>query len=142
MDPIVSCAEQILSQSDHPALRLSELLEAVAERFDRTLDADRLRARLEAHPDRFRILEPWKGRLVLDVGANPASEGLSEAWVVVVTAPNRPPDGDSPAAVRLRESVRWLARGVDVRSGSEVARWSSTALSEREVRPALLRRAA
>jgi hypothetical protein len=58
MNPIASCAERTLRQSEHPALKLSELLESVSEIMDRTLDAGWLRAILEGHPDRFRILEP------------------------------------------------------------------------------------
>jgi len=142
MDPIVSCAEQVLRESTHPALLLSELLESVAERVDRTLKAPRLRGLLEAHPERFRILEPWKGVLAAGAGALLAREGVGDAWVVAITLPEPPPDGDPVAAVVLRESVRWLARGVDCRSGMEVARWSSIAVSEREVRKELLRRAA
>jgi hypothetical protein len=133
MDPIASCAERTLRQSEHPALKLSELLESVSEILDRSLDAGRLRAILETHPDRFRILEPWRG---------PWRSRSGEAWVVTVTEPERPPDGAGPAAVKLRESVRWLARGVDLGSPAEVSRWYAIAVSEREVRTALARRAA
>jgi hypothetical protein len=142
MDPIVSCAEQTLRGSAHPALLLSELLEAVAERVDRGLDAARLRGMLEAHPERFRILEPWRGVAQAGAGGLLAREGTGDAWVVAITPPDVPPDGDTPAAISLRESVRWLARGVDTRSGMDMARWYSIAMSERAVRQALLRRAA
>lgn len=136
MDPIASCAERTLRRSPHPALTLSELLEAVSESHDRALDPGRLRAILEAYPDRFRILEPWRGRWGGTTRALVAREGPGQAWVVVVTEPDRPPDGAGPAAITLRESVRWLARGVDARSPVEVNRWNALALSERAVRRA------
>lgn len=142
MDPIASCAERTLRHSEHPALKLSELLESVSELLDRTLDAGRLRAILESHPDRFRILEPWRGPWRSASGTLSAKEGAVEAWVVGVTDPEGPPDGAAPTAVKLRESVRWLARGVDIRSPAEVSRWYAIAMSERAVRTALARRAA
>jgi hypothetical protein len=142
MDPIATCAEQTLSRSPHPALRLSELLEIVAERLDRNLDQGRLRAILEAHPDRFRILEPWRGPWRSVEGTLVAREGHGDAWVVATAGPGEPPDDGGPAAFRLRESVRWLARGVDGRSPTDVSRWYAIAMSERAARAALARRAA
>jgi hypothetical protein len=142
MDPIASCAESTLRRSEHPALRLSELLDAVAETLDRTLDAGRLRAILESHPDRFRILEPWQGRWRSASAGLGATEGANEAWVVWVVDPDVPPDGAGAASVKLRESVRWLARGVDARSPTDVSRWYAIAMAERSVRTAAARRAA
>jgi hypothetical protein len=142
MDPVASCAERTLLQSEHPALMLSELLGSVSEIVDRTLDVARLRAILEAHPEHFRILEPWRGPWRSTPGTLLAKEGPEEAWVVAVSQPDRPPDGAGPAAIKLRESVRWLARGVDARSSVEVSRWYALAMSERHVRSALARRAA
>lgn len=134
MDPIASLAEDTLLRSAHPALRLSELLESVAERMDRTLDGRRLRSILEAHPERFKILEPWG--LALD-----DSPG-DDAWVVAISEPRVPPDGAGPVAVALRESVRWLARGIDPRSRMDVSRWYAIALSERAIRASVVDRAA
>jgi len=141
MHPIAAAAEAALRQHVHPALRLHELLELVAECVDRTLDVPRLRAILEAYPDRFRVLDPWCGRwrgpFTAEVGET--SRGI-EVWVIGVTE-SAPPPG-APTALKLRESVRWLARGVDPRSSSEVGRWYAIALSERAVRSAITRRAA
>ena len=142
MDPIALCAERTLRQSEHPALKLSELLKSVSEGVDRTLDARRLRAILEAHPERFRILEPWKGPWRGTFESAATAGVAAEAWVIAVTDPDGPPAGAAQAAVRLRESVRWLARGVDARSPGEVSRWYAIAMSERAVRTALARRAA
>jgi hypothetical protein len=142
MDPIATCAERTLRRSPHPALKMSELLESVAELVDRTLDAGRLRAILEAHPKRFRILEPWEGMWLGTRGSMVARERFVEAWIVSVADPEGPPDGAGPAAATLRESVRWLARAVDARSRVEVDRWYALALAERGSREELSRRAA
>ncbi len=140
VNPIASCAEDALRAHQHPALRLSELVDLVAERIDRGLDAARLRVLLEEHPERFRVLDPWCGPWRL-----PTQErGLArpgDAWVVIVTDPGDPPD-TSPTALRLRESVRWLGRGVDPRSPTEVSRWYAIVLAERAAREAVARRAA
>ncbi len=61
MNPIAECAAQTLLHHPHPALRLSELLQLVAERVDRGLDPGRLRTLLEEHPETFRLLDPWSG---------------------------------------------------------------------------------
>lgn len=142
MDPIASLAERTLLESTHPALKLSELLESVAEVLDRSLDAPRLRAILGRHPDRFRLLEPWRGRWAPLATSAASPDRPDETWVVAIAQPDGPPDGSTPAALKLRESVRWLARGVDPRSDVAVSRWYAIALSERGVRPALSRRAA
>jgi hypothetical protein len=142
MNAIASQAEHTLRNSPHPALTLSELLESVSEIVDRTLSAARLRAILEGHPDRFRILEPWRGPWRSPPGTSLDGKGRPEPWVVAVAEPDHPPDGASPAAINLRESIRWLARGVDPRSPSDVSRWYALALSERSVRQALARRPA
>jgi hypothetical protein len=134
MDPIATCAELALRRSPHPALKMSELLESVAEVVDRTLSAGRLRAILEAHPERFTILEPWNGAWAAPAGALLAREGTRDAWVVSITDPDGPPDDAGPMAATLRESVRWLARSVDTRSRAEVDRWYAIAIAERSAR--------
>lgn len=143
MNAIAACAESALRHHVHPALRLSELLEVVAERVDRTLDVARLRATLEAHPDRFRILDPWQGpwRTVLrDAARNPRK--AIDVWVVVLSDPDDPPSGEGGALIKLRESVRWLGRGIDPRSRTDVSRWYAIALAERAVRESVAKRAA
>ena len=140
MNPIVHCAEQALRSHTHPALRLSELVELIAARVDRGLDARRLRAVLEEHPERFRLLEPWSGPWRSD-GVERRPRADQDAWVVVVTDPEHPPDAPR-SALKLRESVRWLTRGVDQRSAVDVSRWYAIVLAERAVREAVARRAA
>jgi hypothetical protein len=139
MNTIAECADTTLRAHPHPALRLSELNALIAPKVDRSMTPRRLRSVLEAHPERFRLLnswdEPWRS-------PSPDSGSVGDAWVVSVDLP----DGlalDAPRAVlRLRESVRWIARSVDGRSRVEVSRWYAIALSERAAREAVARRAA
>lgn len=140
VNPIAECAEQALRAHAHPALRLSELVDLVAERIDRNLDAGRLRAALEEHPERFRVLEPWSGPWRSD-GPGRALHPRRDAWIVVITHPDDPPDAPAPA-LKLRESVRWLSRAIDPRSTVEVSRWYAIVLAERAAREAVARRAA
>jgi hypothetical protein len=142
MNPIAVCAESALRQHPHPALRLTELVELVAERVDRALDESRLRAILERHPDRFRILDPWRGPWRGAATRDGGEARRHDIWIVAVVDPSHPPDHAGPAALKLRESVRWLARGIDTRSPREVSRWYAIALAERAVRDAVVRRAA
>lgn len=135
MNPIAVYAENTLRRHAHPALRLGELVDMVGERVDRSLDAARLRAILEGYPDRFRILDPWRGPWRTE------TEPQSDVWVVAIGEPGGPPPG-APAALKLRESVRWLGRGIDPRSRTDVSRWYAIALAERAVREAVARRAA
>lgn len=137
MDTIAHAAEEALLEHPHPALRLSELLELIADRVDRRLDSERLRTALEAHPERFRILEMWLSRW-RTVEADGSIEG--EAWVVATS--DRGPSPAGPDATRLlRESVRRIAHGVDARSALDLGRWQAIALAERAARRALSRRA-
>lgn len=143
MNTIARCAEAALHATPHPALRLTELLDLVAERVGRTVTAATLRATLEEQPDHFRILEAWRGPWSVREpsdhrgGARPEPD----AWVVAVRTPDHPPDAPRPAH-RLRESVRWVALGLDGRSRMDVSRWYAIALAERAVREAVARRAA
>ncbi len=141
MNPIAAFAETALREHAHPALRLYELVDLVAQRVDRSIDRTRLRAILESYPDHFRILDPWRGpwRSVLSLDAHAGR--ACDVWVVAVTPPDRPPGGP-PVAVKLRETVRWLGRGIDPRSPREVSRWYAIALAERALREAVVKRAA
>jgi hypothetical protein len=137
MDAIAHAAEEALLEHPHPALRLSELCELISRHIDRHLDGERLRTALEAHPDRFRILEMWRSRWsTLDPGgAIPV-----EAWVVATADRDPSPSGRDTAGL-LRESVRRIARGLDGRSSLDLGRWQAIALAERAARRALTRRA-
>lgn len=140
MDPIASCVEHVLRDQPHPALRLTELLELVAERTDRTLDIPRLRAALEAYPARFKILDPWQGPWRSIASEDARVPG--DVWVAATGSPDGPGGGAASPGLKLRESVRWLATGVDPRSPGEVSRWYAIAMSERAARKAISRPAA
>jgi hypothetical protein len=136
MDRIAQAAEDVLLGHPHPALRLAELLEVLTEHVDRTLNEERLRRSLEGHPGHFRILEAWRRRwpTVASETDSTGRQGLAlpehrGAWVIAV---------DGPPG--LRESVRWLGRGVDDRSRLAVGRWYAIAVAERDARRVIARR--
>lgn len=141
MHPIAAFAEGALREHTHPALRLRELIELVIRRVDRSVDGSRLRAILEAYPDRFRILDPWRGPWRSVLGPDEDGTLTCDVWVIAVAAP-APPPGGPPVAAKLRETVRWIGRGVDPRSHREVSRWYAIALAERALREAVTKRAA
>ena len=139
MDAIARCAEAALRIHAHPALRLSELVEIVAEEIDHGLTDTRLRVILDDYPAHFRILEPWHGPW--RPRGSVVQEATPQAWVVAVGDPGDPPDTPQ-TTLRLRESVRWIGRGLDPRSRMEVSRWYAIALAERATREAVVRRVA
>ncbi len=139
MSPVAIRAEEALRDHLHPALTLSELLDLVAPHVDRTMDAGRLRSVLELHPERFRVLEPWSGSW--RGGPVGRAARSDRAWVVGIADPGAAPDAPA-ASLRLRESVRWLSRGVDPRSAIEVSRWYAIVLAERAARETVARVAA
>ena len=141
MHPIAAFAENTLRAHSHPALRLRELVDLVAQRVDRSLDGARLRAILDAYPDRFRILDPWRGPWRSVLSDDPDDPPMADVWVVAVAPPDHPPGGP-PVAVKLRETVRWLGRGIDPRAPREGSRWYAIALAERALREAVVKRAA
>ncbi len=139
MNPIAMYVARFMQAHPHPALRLSELLGPVGEAVDRSLSVERLEEVLSEYPDTFRILDPWTGPWrTPDVGASVAGG----AWVVLLDEPSPATPPPRGTVGTLRESVRWLARAVDGRSALSVSRWYAIALSEREARRALARRAA
>lgn len=141
MEHVLSAAEQILRASGAPALQLHALLEELrATTSERSLQAPRLRALLEGRPDRFRVLDPWRGpwRPVAHGGASVRGE----PWVVAVRD-HADGAGAYPAPRlirRIRECVRWLGLDLDVASVRRVARWQAILLeglaAERALRPA------
>lgn len=112
-------------------------------RVDRNLTPGRLRPILERHPESFRVLDTlpggWGGRAHPSGGTGAV---MQHVWVVGVDPV--PPDHDPAApsthvsALRLRESVRWLARGLDGRSRVDTSRWDVIARAERATREILL----
>lgn len=138
MEPIAARAASVLAQHPAPALRLSALVELLTRHDPRLrLDARALRLVLERHPQTFRFLDPWRGPWGQTRGRIPAELGAGEPWVVVVADPGGRDAVGQPGLPKLRDSVRWLAGGVDPRSCREVARAHGFVLAEREVRDAL-----
>lgn len=140
MEALVRSAETILRSQSAPALRLTELVERVrADTGMRTLDADRLRSALELRPDRFRLLDPWRGpwRFVRE---GDSSTDVVEPWVVVVGDPGAGAGAHAErpdVARRLSASVRWLGMSVDERSRRALTRWHRMVVAERAARAAL-----
>ena len=141
INPIIECAKRILLEHPHHALRLTELHELLAERFDRGLEQARLRGMLEEHSRVFRVLDPWRG-LWRHPGQPRAALYAADPWVVIVTHPDGAEHSQTPTALTLRESVRWLAHDIDARSAYEVNRWSAIVLAERRARSVIQRKAA
>lgn len=139
MDTYLRAAECALRRSAAPALHLTDLLHEVrCETRDLSLDAARLETALQARPDLFRVLDPWRGpwRFLREPEHSEGPRDL-DPWVVVVSDPA---DGDGAGrrgTHRLSACIRWLARGVDPRSGRALARWSALALAAEEARDAL-----
>ena len=137
MNAILTAAEAILRRHPAPALPMPELLERLrAEGPDRHLTDDRLRPLLEGYPTRFRVLDVWKGPWRPFRSHAPAARLGPDCWVAVVGDRTDPPD-DGGVAGRMRETVRWLARRLDLRSRHEVTRWHRLVLAEEEARSAL-----
>jgi len=141
MNSIALRAEAALRRHPHPALRLGELVALIADDIDRGLTPARLRPVLEDHPERFKVLDAS----IMRWGADPSGAGVgdadADAWAIAIHDPDEPPDLP-PQALRLRESVRWLGRGIDPRSPMEISRWYAIVLAERAVRAAVVRKAA
>ena len=138
MNSIIECAKRILLEHPHHALRLTELHELLAERFDRGLEQARLRGMLEEHSRVFRVLDPWRG-LWRHPGQPRAALYAADPWVVIVTHPDGAEHSQRPTALTLRESVRWLAHDIDARSaygGKPVVRDRSGRTSSAQCYPA------
>lgn len=131
MNPLADYAQEAVLAHPGAALRLSDLLGAVAVRADYSLTLRRLRTVLADHPERFRIVDSWDARWP-EVCDPERTEG--RAWIVSID------DGErllSTRAGRLRESVRWLSRSIDTRSAADLGRWEEIAVEEADLRQAL-----
>jgi len=138
MDAMLNAAEAALRRAAGPALRLAALWRQLRdERRDGGLDLARLRIALESRPDRFRVLDPWRGPW-----RSLAPREGSDPWVVVVGDPGDRDGAPATAVRRLRESVRWLGVTLDAGSVREVGRWHAMVVAEEEARATLDRRAA
>jgi len=140
MEAIMNHAEEVLRQHAAPAMALIELHRQLRVRRPAFAPSCvSLRVMMENCPDRFRVLDPWRRPWV-----GPRDERGGEAVDVVVMTITRGSSSDGLLAPgeRLRESVRWIARAVDVRSPGNVGRLYALLLAEDGARPLLTRRAA
>ena len=140
MQELLERAEAILRAHPAPSMSLIDLWERLREIGTALVPScTRLRSVLEGNPDRFLVLDPW-GRPWLEGAGCPSGE--QEGVAVVCLDPGDVDPGPLSATARMRESVRWMARGTDVRSKSSVARLYSVLVDEAEVRGRLTKKAA
>jgi len=140
MEAIISHAEEVLRHHPAPAMALTELQRRLRERRPAYAPScASLRVLMEERPDRFRVVDPWRRPWLHTPG-----EHSEEARDVLVMAITRASSNDGRLAPdeRLRESVRWISRGVDMRSPTSVARLYALLLAEGGTRPHLRQRAA
>lgn len=124
MENVLGAAEQILRNSGAPALRLGLLATELRNSLGSLAPAGpRLRTLLEGHPDRFRVLDPWRGpwRRLGEAHA----PGEADPWVVAVRdlGDTGACSGGHPLARQVRENLRWLALNVDPSSPASIIRW-------------------
>lgn len=110
---------------------------------DRSLTAGRLRPILERHPESFRVLDALPGTWRASANDPEGGSEMQYTWVVVLGLPQPADREDEPlpsfrTALRMRESVRWLARGLDGRSRVDSTRWDVIARAERATREIVL----
>ena len=144
MEHLLSAAEQVLRHAGAPALRLSTLLDQVRSvSGDRRVDPSGFRTLLEGRPDRFRVLDPWRGPW-RPVASEPEEGGHgAEPWVVAVRDGGDGAERPSRSSIldKAGESVRWLALTLDAGSVHSVMRWNGLALEEIELRRSFRRAA-
>lgn len=116
MQTLADRAAETLARHPAPALSLDELVQQVRG-GGTVVGPDVLLRALEARPDLFRVLDPWRGpwRRASPRSWTPAAT----PWVVGL---GRYPRVDGPAG-RLKASVAWLGRTLDDRSVLDLVRW-------------------
>ena len=120
MQTLADRAAETLARHPAPALPLDELVHQVRDGGAVVIGPEVLLRALEARPDLFRVLDPWRGpwRLASMRGRLPTL-GHWPQWIVGLGP--QPPAG-GPAA-RLKASLAWLGRTVDDRSVLDLVRW-------------------
>ena len=117
MQTLADRAAQSLARHPSPALSLDELVDQVRD-SGAVVGPDVLLRALEARPDLFRVLDPWREAWR---SAAPRLGGRAgPRWVVGL----RPESAAATApGARLRASLTWLGRTVDERSVLDLVRW-------------------
>jgi hypothetical protein len=119
MHTLADRAAETLARHPAPALPLDELVEQVRDGGTVVGPEVLLRA-LEARPDLFRVLDPWRGPWRCASPRSRASAGPRwPRWVVGLG----PYPRGAGAGGRLKSSLAWLGRTVDERSVLDLVRW-------------------
>jgi len=129
MEPLADRAAQSLTRHPAPALPLEELTEQVRGGGIVVGSSVLLRA-LEARPDLFRVLDPWRGpwrsaarpdarAAGAAASARSALEAASTRWVVPLGRATL----DRDPGAKLKASVVHLGRTLDERSVTDLVRW-------------------
>ena len=116
MMTIAERAAQSLSHHRAPALPLDQLADQVKD-SGAAVGPDILLRALEARPDLFRVLDPWRGPWR---SASRRAAGRARATWVVGLALSR---GSGGTATQLKASLVHLGRTVDEESVTDLARW-------------------
>jgi hypothetical protein len=119
MHTLADRAAETLARHPAPALSLDDLVVQVRD-GGAVVGSDVLLRALEARPDLFRVLDPWRGPWRC---ASPRARAAEAArwprWIVGL----RPYPRSGGAGARLKSSLAWLGRTVDERSALDLVRW-------------------
>lgn len=116
MQTLADRAVQSLAHHPAPALPLDELVHQVRH-GGAVVGPEVLLRALEARPDQFRVLDPWRAATAR--AGNCGRREPGERWVVALGCL---PCDRGPAG-RLRASLAHLGRTVDERSVTDLVRW-------------------
>ena len=142
MNTILDNAEDVLRQHPAPAMTLGQLHRRLHEQWPMLTPArPNLRRVLETEADRFLVLDPCLGPWSHAKRGSAPLEELDNVLVLGLGS-GLARGTRLPADARLRESVRWIARGLDRRSRRSLARLYLLLLSDGSVRTELQRQAA
>ncbi|MSR37105.1 MAG: hypothetical protein EXR95_10790 [Gemmatimonadetes bacterium] len=116
MQTLADRAAQSLAHHPAPALPLDELVHEM-KLGGAVVGPDVLLRALEARPDLFRVLDPWRGPWR---SASPrGGKRVGTHWVVGLGQSAR----EGGTAGRLKASLAQLGRTVDERSVTDLVRW-------------------
>lgn len=117
MHTLAEIAAAALARHPSAALPLDELVREM--RASGTVVGPEVLTRaLEARPDLFRVLDPWRGAWRAGWPSGSRAAGRSR-WVVGL----RRRSGAVGPHARIEASLAWLGRRVDERSTTDLVRW-------------------
>lgn len=118
MQTLADRAAAVLARHPAPALPLDELVDQVRG-AGAVVGPEVLLRALEARPDLFRVLDPWRGPWRRAPSPHRARPVAGPRWIVGLAALPHARD----AGARLKASLSWLGRTVDERSALDLVRW-------------------